>query len=95
MHDTTTTERVLRSLLALARADVPADAGGLARHATTSVTGAAMALVALEQRGLADAGRARLTFYGLAVAAALSARADKDGGRREPAAARSEPARAA
>jgi Mn-dependent DtxR family transcriptional regulator len=69
---------VLASLFHLARSGHPAHAGAIARRLGVSPSLAAEALVRLEQLGLCDAARARLTLRGLAVAsmqAAAAARA--------------------
>jgi Mn-dependent DtxR family transcriptional regulator len=65
---------LLIALLDLAENDIPASAGALAtRVGDLRPTEVAEALLVLERRGLVDAGRARLTFAGLAVAASLRA----------------------
>lgn len=73
----TTTDRILFALFCLSRDTQHIDATELARAARVSVTDAAKALLALEQAGLVDASRARLTMLGLARAVRLS---DQGGG---------------
>ena len=68
----------LIALIDLARNDVPADAGSVARVLGRSPTECATALVRLDELGLCDASRARLTFRGLAAAAALRAHLTPD-----------------
>lgn len=65
---------VLLAVHDLARADLPAEAGAIARVVGHSATECAAALVHLDERGLCDASRARLTMRGLVVAASLRAR---------------------
>ena len=60
---------VLEMIYRLTPMQARIDASALARHLGTTPTEAARALVRLEQLGLADASRARLTLRGLAVAA--------------------------
>jgi|GEM_PF-2837354 len=60
---------VLETIYRLTPMQARIDASALARHLGTTPTEAARALVRLEQLGLADASRARLTLRGLAVAA--------------------------
>jgi Mn-dependent DtxR family transcriptional regulator len=62
---------VLFAVYDLAAADVPAHAGRIAARVGLSPTEVAEILLHLEARGLVDAGRARLTLRGLAVAHAL------------------------
>ncbi|MCG8557185.1 MAG: MarR family transcriptional regulator [Proteobacteria bacterium] len=66
-----TTHATLYALFELARADRPAQAGVIAEAIGSTPSVVARALVELEQEGLVDATRARLTMRGLAVAAAL------------------------
>jgi Mn-dependent DtxR family transcriptional regulator len=70
---TTTLRPVLLALFDLARGDRPATADRVARAAGVSPDAARAALRTLERAGLADAMRVRLTFAGLAVAAAAAA----------------------
>jgi Mn-dependent DtxR family transcriptional regulator len=72
---------LLIALLDLAQNDQAAQAGALAARVDARPLDVAEALVSLERRGLVDAGRARLTFGGLAVAAALRARRAEAHGR--------------
>ncbi|HEX7481698.1 MAG TPA: hypothetical protein VF331_28085 [Polyangiales bacterium] len=67
-----TTDCILYALFCLSRDTCHIDASELARAAGVSATAAARALVQLEQAGLVDATRARLTMLGLARASALS-----------------------
>lgn len=60
----------LQAIFSLTRATLPVDASAIARVIGTSPMHVAEALVALEQRGWVDAGRARLTMLGLAKAVA-------------------------
>jgi hypothetical protein len=72
---------VLLAVHDLARADLAADAGAIARVIGTcgpsakraTATECAAALVHLDERGLVDARRARLTMRGLVIAASLRA----------------------
>jgi DNA-binding MarR family transcriptional regulator len=64
---------VLASLFQLARMGRPAHAGAIARRLGTTPSVAARALVRLEQLGLCDASRGRLTLRGLAVASSQAA----------------------
>ncbi len=73
---------VLDVLYTLSPTQARLNAGTLARRLGVAPHEAACALVHLEQRGLADAGRARLTLRGLAVAAALAAQTAAQGVRR-------------
>ena len=70
----TTTDRILYALFCLSRDTQHIDASELARAARVSATAAGEALLALEQAGLVDATRARLTMLGLARAVRLSSR---------------------
>jgi hypothetical protein len=63
----------LLALFDLAREDMPADAGSVARVTGRTPTDCATAIVRLDALGLCDATRARLTFRGLVIAAALRA----------------------
>lgn len=60
----------LQAMFSLSRATLPVDASSIARVVGTSPMRVAEALVVLEQRGLVDASRARLTMLGLAKAVA-------------------------
>lgn len=60
----------LQAMFSLSRATLPVDASSIARVVGTSPVRVAEALVVLEQRGLVDASRARLTMLGLAKAVA-------------------------
>jgi DNA-binding IclR family transcriptional regulator len=64
---------LLDALYTLSPTQARLDASTLARRLGVSATDAARALVRLEQLGLADAARTRLTMRGLAVAAAHAA----------------------
>jgi DNA-binding IclR family transcriptional regulator len=68
-----TTDSILYALFCLSRDTQHIDATELGRAVGVSTTEAARALVALEQAGLVDATRARLTMLGLARASALQA----------------------
>jgi hypothetical protein len=81
----------LLALLDLARGDVPADAGSLARVLGRSPTECATVLVRLDALGLCDATRARLTFRGLAIAASLRAHVAEGARRSRRSAAASPP----
>ena len=73
-HRTTRDTLVLDVLDVLyTRAHVPSDASSLALHLGVTPTKVAEALLHLEERGMADATRARLTLRGLAAASALNA----------------------
>jgi hypothetical protein len=61
--------QLLRSLLCLARRDVPAAIPVLALEVRRSEADVQRDLVFLDRRGLVDARRVRLTFVGLAHAA--------------------------
>lgn len=69
--------RVLGALYRLSPTQARIDASALARRLGTSPTEAALALVRLEQLGLADASRARLTLRGLVVAATDAAERER------------------
>ena len=62
--------RTLYALFCLSRDTCHIDVGGLSRATGETPTRIARALVELEQAGLVDATRARLTMLGLAKAAA-------------------------
>lgn len=71
-------QRLLSTLLGLARGDVRASKARLAAELGVSDEDVARELVFLERRGLVDAKRVRLTFLGLAsAAAAVSERAPR------------------
>ncbi len=63
---------VLFAVYDLASADLPAHAGRIATEVGLSPTAVGEILLHLERRGLVDAGRARLTMRGLAIAHALT-----------------------
>jgi hypothetical protein len=63
-------QRVLHALFLLSRDNLPISAVSLAAKAGVTPTRAATALCGLDQAGLADASRARLTMRGLVVALA-------------------------
>lgn len=65
--------------LLLSLGDRPATAGRLGARLGVSPLRVAEGLLHLERRGLVDAGRARLTLRGLAIAAALRASRDAQG----------------
>jgi DNA-binding IclR family transcriptional regulator len=73
---------LLDALYTLSPTQARLDAASLARRLGVSVTDAARALVRLEQLGLADAARVRLTMRGLAVAAAHDAQVARESVRR-------------
>jgi hypothetical protein len=73
---------LLDALYTLSPTQARLDAASLARRLGVSVTDAACALVRLEQLGLADAARVRLTMRGLAVATAHAAQVAAENVRR-------------
>lgn len=66
-----TSDLTLQALYCLCRQTLPIDAGALGRLTGRSATQTAVDLVTLEQQGLVDASRARLTMLGLARAVQL------------------------
>jgi predicted transcriptional regulator len=73
MHLARTQSQLLRTLLELARADVPATVRRLAAEIGRTPADIERDLALLSRRGLVDAGRVRLTFVGLMHAASGSA----------------------
>lgn len=61
-------------MFSLSKATLPIDAGALGRCCAITATAVAEGLLALEQAGLVDASRARLTMKGLAAAVLLQRR---------------------
>ena len=68
---------VLETLHTLSAMQARIDASSLAHRLGTTPTTVALALIRLEQLGLADATRARLTLRGLAVATAHAAERER------------------
>lgn len=64
--------RILYAVYCLSRDTMAIDASSLGRVCHVTATEAAASLVKLEQAGLVDASRARLTMLGLAKAAGAS-----------------------
>ena len=79
MHrNRTTLLSVLYALFSLASADSKAHVSAVARAAGVSPTLAVRALARLEELGLCDASRVRLTFRGLAVASSYAASVERE-----------------
>jgi DNA-binding MarR family transcriptional regulator len=72
-HLDDTSKSVLRLLYELAQHDTAADAALLAARLALRVADVSRVLLVLDARGLVNAGRARLTMRGLALAARLPA----------------------
>lgn len=70
--------------LLLTLADRPATAGRLGTRLGVSPLRVAEGLIHLERRGLVDAGKARLTLHGLAIATALRAAREEERARTSP-----------
>jgi hypothetical protein len=77
MHISPVAQRVLNLVFAQSAAQAPLNRPRLERHSRLPRAELNAALAELEQRGLIDAQRLRLTLPGLAVAVATGARATR------------------